>query len=100
MEIELDDELKDIVVAQSDFKFMNEHNLKFDDHIIRDTRNEVCGIPMDGETSKVKNGKVGESKNVVSDAVRAEFDKVWHKEITATIGLRSYEDLRTELAMQ
>jgi len=100
MEIELDDELKDIVVAQSDFKFMNEHNHKFDDHIIRDTRNAVCGIPMDGETSKVKNGKVGESKNVVSDNVRAEFDKVWHKEITATIGLRSYEDLRRELAMQ
>ena len=97
MEIDLDNELKDIVVTQSDFKFMNEHNHKFDDHIVRDTRNAVCGIPMDGTTSKVKSGNVGESKNGVSDEVKAEFDKMWNEKITANIGLRSYEDLRKEL---
>ena len=97
MEIELDDELKDIVITQSDFKFMNEHNHKFDDHIVRDTRNAVCGIPMDGTTSKVKNGNVGESKNGVPDEVKAEFDKIWNEKITSKIGLRSYDDLRKEL---
>ena len=71
MEIDLDDELKDIVVTQSDFKFMNEHNHKFDDHIVRETRNAVCGIPADGTTSKVKNGNVGESKMHLSEEVMA-----------------------------
>lgn len=97
MEIELDDELKDVVVQQSDFKFMNEHNHKFDDHIVRDTRNEVCGIPADGATSKVKSGKVGQGKLQVSKEVMDEFERVWQKEITATLGLQSYEELRQVL---
>jgi hypothetical protein len=97
MEIELDDELKNIVVNQSDFKFMNEHNYKFDDHIVRDTRNEICGIPADGSTSKVKTGKVGESKLHISREVMDVFDKVWQKEIASTIGVGSYEELRQEL---
>ncbi len=97
MEIELDNELKDILVTQSDFKFMNEHNHKFDDHIVRDARNAVCGIRMDGTTSKVKNGNVGESRNYVPDNLMAEFDKIWHEEITSKIDLRSYDDLRREL---
>jgi hypothetical protein len=97
MEINLDDELKDIVVRQSDFKFMNEHNYQFDDHIVRKMRNAVCGIPADGMTSKVKSGNVGESKIHVPEEIMAEFDKIWNEKITADIGLRSYEDLRREL---
>jgi hypothetical protein len=57
----------------------------------------VCGIPLDGTTSKVKNGRVGESKDHVPDEVKAEFDAIWNEEITAKIGLRSYNDLRKEL---
>lgn len=98
MEIELDDELKDVVVKQSDFKFMNEHNHKFDDHIVRETRNAICNIPPDGTTSKVKNGNVGESKLHVSQEVLDTFDRIWQEEITATIGVMSYEDLRNQLA--
>jgi hypothetical protein len=97
MEIKLDPELKDIVVRQSDFHFMKEHNRQFDDHIVREIRNAVCGIPMDGTTSKVKNGKVGESKNHVPEEVRAEFDAIWNQQVTPKIGLRSYDDLRKEL---
>ena len=98
MGIELDDELKDVVVKQSDFKFMNEHNHKFDDHIVRETRNAICNIPPDGTTSKVKNGNVGESKLHVSQEVLDTFDRIWQEEITATIGVISYEDLRNQLA--
>ena len=97
IEIELDKELKDIVIRQSDFRFMKEHNHKFDDHLVRDARNAVCGIPMDGTTSKVKNGKVGESKNAVPHDVQEKFDAIWNEEITPKIGLRSYDDLRREL---
>lgn len=97
MEIALDDELKDIVVRQSDFKFMSEHNPQFDDHIVRETRNAACGIPADGTTSKVKNGNVGDSKRQVPQVILDEFDQIWQEEITANFGLASYEDLRQAL---
>jgi hypothetical protein len=99
MEIDLDDELRDVVIRQSDIHFMRAHNHQFDDHLVRATRNAVCGIPMDGTTSKVKNGRVGESKNIVPAEVRAEFDSTWNEEITNSIGVRSYEDLQKELMM-
>jgi hypothetical protein len=54
---------------------------------------------MDGTTSKVKNGRVGESKNIVPAEVRAEFNATWNEEITNSIGVRSYEDLQKELMM-
>ncbi len=97
MEIKLDDELKDIVTRQSDFHFMKEHNDKFDDHLVRETRNTACGIPTDGTTSKVKNGKVGESQNGLPDDVKAAFDSIWNERVTSDVGLRSYDDLRKEL---
>jgi hypothetical protein len=34
----------------------------------------------------------------VSDEIKKELDEVWLEEITAKIGLNSYEDLRKELA--
>lgn len=97
MEIHLDEELKDIVTRQSDFRFMKDHDHQFDDHVVRQTRNAVCGVPMDGKTSKVKNGKVGESKQHIPDQLSAELDSIWNAHVTSTIGLRSYEDLRREL---
>lgn len=97
MQIELDDELKEIVVRQSDFKFMSEHNNQFDDHLIRETRNAACGIPADGMTSKVKNGNVGDSRLQVPPEILVEFDQIWQEEITTKIGLASYAELQQEL---
>jgi hypothetical protein len=97
MEINLDNELKELVTRQSDFHFMKEHNHQFDDHLVREARNRVCHIPSDGTTSKVKNGKVGASRSELSEDVRATFDTVWNERVTSEIGLRSYDDLRKEL---
>jgi len=54
-------------------------------------------LPPDGQLNKVRNGQVGESKNRVPDEIKNELDRVWLEEITAKIGLNSYEDLRKEL---
>ena len=97
MEIKLDNGLKDIVTRQSDFHFMKEHNHKFDDHLVRATRNAACGIPTDGTTSKVMTGKVGESRKWIPEEVRSTFDSIWDQKVTSEIGLRSYDDLRREL---
>ena len=96
--IELDEELKQIVLKQSDIKFMQEHKAQFEDHLIRKARSAAMKLPLDGQLNKVRNGQVGESKKHVPDDIKEELDLVWREEITAKIGLNSYEDLRKELA--
>jgi len=95
--IPLDDELKQIVCRQSNIKFMQEHKAQFEDHLIRKARSASMRLPLDGQLNKVRNGQVGESKEGVSDEIKHELDKVWQEEITAKIGLTSYDDLRHEL---
>lgn len=95
--IELDDELKQIVLKQSDIKFMQAHKEQFEDHLIRKARSAAMRLPLDGQLNKVRNGQVGESKAAVPDEIKQELDAVWHEEITTKIGLKSYDDLRKEL---
>jgi hypothetical protein len=95
--IPLDDELREIVVRQSDIKFMQAHENQFEDHIIRKARSAAMRLPMDGQLSKVRDGQVGGAKLLVPEYIKQKLDQIWHDEITSKIGLRSYEDLRKEL---
>jgi len=95
--IELDEELKQIVLKQSDIKFMQQHKDQFEDHLIRKARSPAMRLPLDGQLNKVRNGQVGEAKERVPDEIKAELDKAWHEEITPGIGLKSYEELMKEL---
>jgi len=97
--IELDNELKQIVLKQSDIKFMQEHKDQFEDHLIRKARSTAMRLPLDGKLNKVRNGQVGEASEKVSDEIKQELDKVWQAEITTEIGLKSYEDLLKELVI-
>ena len=95
--IPLDDELREIVLKQSDIKFMQGHKEQFEDHIIRKTRSAAMRLPLDGQLNKVRNGQVGDSKLAVPEEIKKELDAVWHEEITPKFGFNSYEDLRKEL---
>ena len=97
IDIPLDDELKEIVLKQSDIKFMQEHKDQFEDHIIRNARREAMQLPLDGRLNKVRSGQVGESKERVPDEIRKELDALWQEFVTPKTGLQSYEDLRKEL---
>jgi hypothetical protein len=95
--VPLDDELKRIVLRQSDIEFMRQHKEKFEERLLRKARGAAMRLPSDGRLYKVRNGRVGESEGRVSDEIKSEFDRIWLEEITARTGLRSYEDLRKEL---
>jgi hypothetical protein len=97
--IPLDNELMEIVLKQSDIKFMQKHKDQFEDHIIRKLRSAAMRLPLDGQLNKVRNGRVGESKEGLSDEIKKELDSIWQEEITSKIGLNSYEELRKELVM-
>jgi len=94
--IELDDDLKQIVVKQSDIKFMQEHKDQFEDHLIRKARSAAMRLPLDGQLNKVRNGQVGEAMLKVPDEIKNELDSIWQSEITPKTGLNSYDDLRKE----
>src|SRR5215510_14979533 len=44
--IPLDDELREVVLRQSDIKFMQAHKEQFEDHIIRKARSVAMGLPL------------------------------------------------------
>jgi hypothetical protein len=94
----LDDELLDIVVRQSSIEFMRAHQRHFDDHLIRELRDEVCGIPPGGESTKVRTGNVGDHARELPQEIIVELDRLWQEEITATLGFPSYSALRTALS--
>jgi hypothetical protein len=97
--VPVDDELRRIVLRQSDIDFMREHKEQFEDHLIRQARSVAMRLPPGGRLDKVRNGRIGESKDLVPDEIKRELDEVWRQEITAKIGLTSYEDLRKELVL-
>ena len=95
--IALDDELREIVLRQSDITFMQEHKEQFEDHLTRKARSAAMWLPPDGQLNMVRTGQVGESRDRVPDEIKKELDLVWLEEITPNTGLKSYEDLRKEL---
>jgi len=96
--IELDDELKQIVLKQSNIKFMQEHKDQFEDYLIRQSRSKGMGLPLDGQLNKVRNGQVGESQIALTDEIKKELDDIWSNEISPITGLSSYKELKKELA--
>jgi hypothetical protein len=95
--ISLDEELRQIVLKQSDIKFMQEHQEQFEDNIIREKRFGALKLPPDGRLHKVRTGNVGDSNMAVPDEIKKELDAIWQAEITPKTGFNSYEDLRKEL---
>lgn len=93
----LDDELLDIVVRQSSLEFMRTHKQHFDDHLIREARDAVCGLPAGGDSSKVRTGNVGDHTRELPSEVIAELDRRWQEEIEATLSFSSYAALRAAL---
>ncbi|MBL8063803.1 MAG: sulfotransferase domain-containing protein [Anaerolineales bacterium] len=95
--IPLDDELREVVLLQSDILFMQAHENQFEDHIIRKTRGPAMKLPTHGQLSKVRDGQVGSAKLSLPEHIKQEMDELWQTEITSQTGLVSYEDLRKEL---
>lgn len=95
--IALDDELKEIVIRQSDIKFMQAHEDQFEDHIIRTKRGPAMKLPVDGKLSKVRDGQIGSAKLTLPEHLKQELDSIWKTEITPITGFNSYEDMRKAL---
>jgi len=90
MEIDLDDELQAITAEHASLAFMLEHRDRFDDRLMRNRSVEIAGLPADSDSSKVRRGAVGESRQQLGQDVIAALDAVWHERITGELGFGNY----------
>jgi hypothetical protein len=95
--IALDDELFQIVVRQSTREFMLAHKRHFDEHIVRAYAEQRCGLPLNGDSSKVTPGASGAARYRLSPAITSELDAIWQEMIEPKFGFRDYADLRAAM---
>lgn len=91
--IDLDDELLQLTLNHSSFPFMLANKSKFDDLLMRELSERTANLPAGSDAAKVREGKVGGHRNLLSAKVLAELDRIWHEEIEARFGYRSYEEM-------
>ena len=87
----------EVATRQASFAFMREHGSKFDDHLLRDARDTVCGLPP-STTSKLRAGRVGDAREALTPALQARFASLWAAEIEAWLGFADYAALESSLA--
>ena len=97
MDIPLDDELLAITEEHASLDFMLHHKDRFDDKLMRERSAEVAGVPADSDSSKVRSGQVGESRQQLGADVVAELDSIWRKRITRELGFENYAAMIAEL---
>jgi hypothetical protein len=76
---------------------MRANQRHFDDHLVRNVGDKRRGLSPGGDSSKVRNGVVGEHRHMLTDALQAELDAIWRQTLGAKFGFESYQDLRAAL---
>jgi hypothetical protein len=92
LEIPLDDQLEEIVVRQASLDFMLGHKDRFDDKLVRERSEAVCGLPSGSDSAKVRLDDIGSRAPKLSREVLAEMDALWEETIGREHGLASYEE--------
>ena len=88
----------EIAVRQASIDFMRQHGSKFDDNLVRRTRNTACGLPADASSTKVRKGRVGDSKRELPARVADVWDREWRRVVEPATGCASYGELRRTAA--
>jgi len=91
-------ETRNLATRQASFEFMKRYGEKFDDHLVRQTRDAACGLPPGGVSTKVARGETGLGAPLVTQEIRVKFAARWRETMTDEFGLASYNDLVLELS--
>jgi hypothetical protein len=92
-------ELRALAVEQSKIENMLEFPTKYDEHMLKEARNEACGLHpragLDGRSAaKVRVGKVGKGKDALMPEVVDAFKLKWNEVMLPATGYASYEEFR------
>ncbi len=86
-----------LATRQAGFDFMKAHAHQFDDNYLRRILDPLCGLPPDGQSTKVSTGLAGQGRAVLSPVIRARLDDAWALTLGKAFGLADYAALRREL---
>jgi hypothetical protein len=100
IEVDLDDELLAITLEHSSLQFMQQHKSHFDDKLMRERSIAVVGLPEDSDSSKVRKGQVGESRQQLGAEVVQQLDALWQQHITAELGFEDYATMIGSLSSE
>ena len=89
--IELDDELFETALKQSSFDFMKQHQNRFDDRLMRERSEEICELPPNSDSSKVRMGQTGVYKAELTAVLAQQLDDIWQATIEPALGFSTYE---------
>ncbi|MFN0094843.1 MAG: sulfotransferase domain-containing protein [Dehalococcoidia bacterium] len=87
--VALDPELEALTLEHASLGFMTTYKDRFDDSLMRERSERVCGLPPGSDSAKVREGKVG-SREVLSSYVRAALEQTWQEAVTSTTGFADY----------
>lgn len=93
------EELRAIAVEQSTIAHMKKFPTKYDEHVLKEARNEACGLHpragLDGRSAgKVREGKIGHGAKALAPETLQAFKKKWDEVMLPSTGYRSYEEFR------
>ena len=87
-----DEERIAIAAKQASFEFMRAHESQFDDHLATLALCALHGSPP-AHTTKVRAGRMGDGRSVLSARVLEALSDYWRREIELPLGIRSYSEL-------
>ncbi|MGH6987424.1 MAG: sulfotransferase domain-containing protein [Caulobacteraceae bacterium] len=90
--IGLDEDLLALTLERSSFSFMRANKAKFDDRLMREASERLCGLPPGSDSAKVRRGAVGSHREELPAELSAELDGVWAEGVTPTTGFADYAE--------
>ena len=76
IDVPLDEDLMKLTLEHSSLSYMLEHKNRFDDVLMRTHSETRCNLPLGGDASKVREGKVGGYQSALSPATIAELNDI------------------------
>lgn len=97
--LSIDARKMDRVVDACSREHMARNVRQFDDHVLREARDPIWGLPAGGDSAKVRASDAGDRGRGAGlpEAVRADLDRVWQGVVTSVLGFRSYAELRAAM---
>ena len=86
-----------VAETQARFDFMKAHEVQFDDHLTRQARDAMCGLPPGSVVTKVSEGKAGAGKPMLGAEAHDAFAMRWRETMGARFGVDDYAALRALL---
>ncbi len=91
--IPLDDALLALALERTSLSFMLAHKRLFDDKMMREMTERRLGLPPEGDSAKVRMGRVGSHEREMPPEAIAMLDAAWTETITPKLGFRNYAEL-------